>query len=254
MTPGRPSGRPARSGGRGTGASARRGAPTPGQRAGSGRRADRTAPPRREPGAAQPDTAALGPFRLGAAPGATPGKWIDVWKQRMPGNPIDLVTVGFDDQAAALVRGGVDAALVRLPVDRSGLSVIPLYDETTVVVCGADSSLTAADELTLADLVGEVVIVPADDTLGLEVPGTVAPAFPALATTEDAVATAATGVGIVLVPMSLARLHHRKDTAYRPVVDAPTSTVALAWPTEATTPLVETFIGIVRGRTANSSR
>ncbi len=97
-------------------------------------------------------------------------------------------------------------------------------------------------------------MVTGDDALRVEVPGAVAPAFPALATTGDAVATAATGVGIVLVPMSLARLHHRKDTTYRPVVDASTSTVALAWPTEATTPLVETFIGIVRGRTANSSR
>jgi hypothetical protein len=31
----------------------------------------------------------------------------------------------------------------------------PLYDEVPVVVCAADSHLTAADELTLADLVGE---------------------------------------------------------------------------------------------------
>lgn len=177
-----------------------------------------------------------------------------MWKQRMPGNPLDLVTVGFVDQAAALAGGDVDAALVRLPIDRDGLSVIPLYDETTVAVCSVDSALTVADELTLADLAGEVVMVPGDDALDLEVPGADAPAFAQLATTEDAVATAATGVGIVLVPMSLARLHHRKDATYRPVVDAPTSTVALAWRAEATTPLVETFIGIVRGRTANSSR
>ncbi|QCR41485.1 transcriptional regulator [Microbacterium sp. SGAir0570] len=253
MTPGRSSGRPARSGGRGGRAPGRRGAAASGQRP-AARRTDRTSGSRRETDAAAPDLSALGAFRLGAAPGATPGKWIDVWKQRMPGNPLDLVTVGFADQAAALAGGDVDAALVRLPIDRDGLSVIPLYDETTVAVCSVDSALTAADELTLADLTGEVVMVPGDDALDLEVPGADAPAFAQLSTTEDAVATAATGVGIVLVPMSLARLHHRKDATYRPVVDAPTSTVALAWRAEATTPLVETFIGIVRGRTANSSR
>jgi DNA-binding transcriptional LysR family regulator len=70
----------------------------------------------------------------------------------------------------------------------------------------------------------------------------------------DAIATAATGTGIVIVPMSLARLHHRKDADHRPLVDGPVSTVALAWRRENTTPDVETFIGIVRGRTSNSSR
>jgi hypothetical protein len=56
------------------------------------------------------------------------------------------------------------------------------------------------------------------------------------------------------VPQSLARLHHRRDLTYRPVVEAPQSQVALSWLQERTTDLVEEFIGIVRGRTVNSSR
>jgi hypothetical protein len=54
--------------------------------------------------------------------------------------------------------------------------------------------------------------------------------------------------------MSLARLHHRKDADYRPLRDAPASSVALAWLAGRTTPEVEAFVGIVRGRTPNSSR
>ena len=54
--------------------------------------------------------------------------------------------------------------------------------------------------------------------------------------------------------MSLARLHHRKDITSRLLTDGPVSPVALAWPEGETPPLVEAFIGIVRGRTANSSR
>ncbi|MER6984086.1 hypothetical protein ABT317_45850, partial [Streptomyces carpinensis] len=46
----------------------------------------------------------------------------------------------------------------------------------------------------------------------------------------------------------------RGDLTYRPVVDAPQSGIALAWPEEATTDLVDDFIGIVRGRTVNSTR
>ncbi len=54
--------------------------------------------------------------------------------------------------------------------------------------------------------------------------------------------------------MSLARLHHRKDVDYRILRDAPVSQVLLAWPRTSTNPDVDAFVGIVRGRTANSSR
>lgn len=194
------------------------------------------------------------PFRLGAVPGATPGTWIRRWEQRRP-NPLELVSVTVAGQRDALTSGAVDAALVRLPIDRDGLHVIALYDEVPVVVVAADSHLTAADELEASDLAGEVVIVPRDDVLAMPLPdGAVVPDFEPPETTADAIATVAAGVGVVVVPMSLARLHHRRDAEYRPLRNGPTSTVALAWAAERTTPDVEAFVGIVRGRTPNSSR
>ena len=143
---------------------------------------------------------------------------------------------------------------MRLPIDQDGLHVIPLYDEVPVVVAAADSHLMAVDELDLADLVGEVIVVPRDDVLALAVPGGVTASFAPPADTEEAIAIVAAGVGIVVVPMSLARLHRRKDADYRPLRDGPSSTVALAWRADRTTPAVDAFVGIVRGRTANSSR
>ncbi|MGP6172472.1 LysR substrate-binding domain-containing protein [Microbacterium sp. A204] len=192
-------------------------------------------------------------FRLGVVPGATAGKWIDTWKQRMPRIPIEIVPIEFASQRAAIEE--VDAALVRRPLeDIDDLHVIPLYDEVPVVVASAESHLMAVDQLTADDLVGEVLITPGDDVLGpLDLP-TVAPGFAPIATTEEAIATVASGVGIVVVPMSLARLHHRKDVGYRPLLAGRTSPVVLAWRREHTTEDVETFIGIVRGRSANSSR
>ncbi|MEU1971620.1 LysR family substrate-binding domain-containing protein [Microbacterium sp. NPDC019599] len=215
-----------------------------------GKRAPRPAAPpepQREPDL--PST-----FVLGAIPGATPGKWIDAWRERMPHVELELRTVAVAHQRAELVEGDLDAAIVRLPIDREGLHVIPLYEEQAVVVVAKDSHLTAADELELSDLDGEVLIVPADDVLSAVVPGAVAPRFDPPETTEDAIATVAAGVGAVIVPMSLARLHHRKDAASVPLREGPVSQVALAWQADRTTPLVETFVGIVRGRTANSSR
>ena len=95
-------------------------------------------------------------FALGAVAGATPGKWIDIWKDRMPRTELVLVPLAVADQRRALRDGEVDAAIVRLPIDKDGLHVIPLYDEVPVVVCAKDSHLTAADEeLDMADLVGD---------------------------------------------------------------------------------------------------
>ena len=196
----------------------------------------------------------VGPLALGVIPGATPGKWIDAWQERMPRVELTLHPISVAEQGAALREGGLDAALVRLPIAEEGLHIIPLYDERPVAVAAADSHLMAADELDLADLAGEIVVVPRDDVLRLAVPGAIAPSFAPPEDTELAIATVAAGVGVVIVPMSLARLHHRKDVDYRPLRDGPVSTVALAWPADRTTPAVQAFVSIVRGRTPNSSR
>ena len=193
-------------------------------------------------------------LRLGLIPGATPGKWLDAWRERMPAVAVEISHLEVARQRDALVHGDVDLALIRLPIDRDDLSVIVLYDETAVVVCAADSALTAVDELTLNDLAGEVVFVPGDAVYDLDIPDALASAFDPPADTAQAIETVAAGVGVVIVPMSLARLHQRKDAAFRPLRDAPPSTVALAWRSDRTTPDVEAFIGVVRGRTANSSR
>ncbi|MFE2345643.1 LysR family substrate-binding domain-containing protein [Kitasatospora cineracea] len=193
------------------------------------------------------------PFRLVYVPGVTPTKWLRVWEERLPDVPVELLQHAPADGRALLLSGGADAGLVRLPVDRTVLSAIPLYTETTVVVFPKDHWLAAAEEVTAADLAEEVVFHPQDDTLDWpELPGR--PAFERPATTGDAIELVAANVGVLAVPQSLARLHHRRDLTYRTLVGAPQSQVALAWPEDATTDLVEEFIGIVRGRTANSSR
>jgi len=73
-------------------------------------------------------------------------------------------------------------------------------------------------------------------------------------TTKQAVSVVATGSGIVVVPMSVARLHHRKDVVHRPVTGVAPSRVGLAWRVDDDDPRIEDFIGIVRGRTERSTR
>jgi hypothetical protein len=187
-----------------------------------------------------------------------------VWRERLPDVRLELVQVEAAAVAAALEAGEADAAIGRLPVDKEVFSAIPLYEETSVVCFSRDHLLAAlADEesVSTADIAEDPVWVPADDVLfaAHPVPGVV-PVDPdgnpldPVPTTADAVATVAANVGVAVLPMSLARLHHRKDVTYRPLADGPTAPVGLVWPAERTTDLVEELIGIVRGRTVNSSR
>lgn len=208
-------------------------------------------------------------FRLGVVPGATPGKWIDIWKERMPRHPFTLVPLTVHEQYAALVAREVDAAIARLPLSDDALHQIALYEELAVVVANRDSHLLAADELTIADLEGETLLQIDDGVFEGELRALrrshrLRPALseqrqsthegPELELASDAIATVGAGVGIAIVPMSIARANQRKDVEYRVLTDGPTSQVVLAWPKDDPHPEIDMLIGIVRGRTANSSR
>ncbi|MCD4525791.1 LysR family substrate-binding domain-containing protein [Nocardioides sp. cx-173] len=190
------------------------------------------------------------PFRVGFVTGATPDKWARVWRQRYPRTPLELVPVTQADQERGLREGSLDMALVRLPVNREGLHCIPLYDEVPVVVAGLEHLVAAADEVTLDDLADEQLVLPHESGW---TPSAEQLDWPDM-DLKDAVEVVASGTGILLVPMSVARLHQRKDVVYRPVTDLPTTKVGLAWLVDNDDDRVQTFIGIVRGRTERSSR
>jgi len=196
-----------------------------------------------------------GGFRLGYVPGVMPGKWVRIWGQRRPDVPLTLVEMTAATALERVRDGDVDAALARPPAGAEpaslGLALIRLYDEVPVVVVPAEHLFTVADEVPLADLADETVLLPGDDVLGAVLPGAVADYRPP--TTGDAVELVAAGAGVLVVPQSLARLHHRRDVVYRPLAGGPVSTVGLLW-NEPTTELVDEFIGIVRGRRPGSSR
>jgi DNA-binding transcriptional LysR family regulator len=176
-----------------------------------------------------------GTLSISFVPGVTLGKWTLAWESRHPANPLRVRPVEEDESVTVLRDGIADLSFVRLPIKDHGLSVIPLYKETAVVVVPKEHPIALFDEVTLADLVDEKVV---------RKPAIVA----------DAVELVAAGVGVVLLPQSIARLHARKDVVARPVTDAVQTEIAIVWVEDDLTPEMEEFIGIVRGRTAASSR
>ncbi|WP_330183456.1 LysR substrate-binding domain-containing protein [Nocardia sp. NBC_01503] len=189
----------------------------------------------REPAPAADDEAER--LRVGFVPGVTVTKWERIWRERFPELPLEMVAIPMRDQESALREGLVDMAFVRLPVDRDGMSAIPLYRELPVVVVPKDHPISVFEQVSTLELADERMQDAAD--------------------LDDAAMTmemvAAVG-GAAIVPHSIARLHARKDLVYRTVTDVPTTEIALAWPEDRTTELVEEFVGVVRGRSARSSR
>lgn len=172
------------------------------------------------------------PLRIGHVRGVVLHKWQRTWEERFR-NPLVITEIPDAEQLMALHAGEVDMCFVRLPIDRDGLHLIPLYEEQLVAWVEKEHIFSAVDSVTMAD-------VEAEETVLTEL----AP------TAIDRVLAGA----VLVVPMSIARGASRKDLVYRPIIDAPTAPVGLAWRRDDENPLLDEFVGVVRGRSANSSR
>ena len=188
-------------------------------------------------------------LRVGFVTGATPDKWARAWRERRR-ERLELVPLTEDEQERGIRDGSLDMALVRLPVDTGDLHCIRLYDEVPVVVAGLEHVVGAVDEVTLDDLADEQLVrphasgwTPAAEQLD----------WPPMSE-KDAIETVAAGTGVVIVPMSVARLHQRKDVVSRPVTDLEPTTIALVWQRDRDDDVTQAFVGVVRGRRITSSR
>lgn len=158
-------------------------------------------------------------------------KWRTRWAERLTAR-LDVVEVAETDPRRVLETGEVDMCFARLPLDREGLHAIPMYEEVMVAWVSKDHPIAAFDAITRADLADETVLVEL---------------------TAQAIDRVNAGA-VLLVPLSVARTASRRDLVHRPVSDAPPAQMVLAWRIDNHQPLIEEFIGIVRGRTVNSSR
>lgn len=188
-------------------------------------------------------------LRVAFVPGVTPDRWARRFRERDSGR-LELVPIPEDHQDEVLCSATADMVLARLPIPTEGRHLVRLYEERPVVVVAADHLLSLADEVTTVDLDDEQLLAP--QRAGWR-PGAAQRHWPAMSTAQ-AVEVASTGAGIVVLPMSLARLHHRRDAIHRPVLDLPGTEVALVWSVERDDETTQAFVAAVRGRTSRSSR
>ena len=193
-------------------------------------------------------------------PGIRPDKWLRRWRERVP--EVDVRAECVDRPVDALRRSplvcpdpqdaddgaGFDVVFVREPDDAprsapEGLLRIPLYTETMAVLATRDHAIGAFDEVDSTDLDSERWLDPIDavDATAAEV--------------RAAVDLVAAGVGLLVLPQPYARHLSRRDVVVRPLTGVPATRIGIAWAAEREgEELIDEFVGIVRGRTANSSR
>jgi DNA-binding transcriptional LysR family regulator len=163
---------------------------------------------------------------------------------------------------ADLLQGpeAVAAVIARLPFADTGseeLSTIQLYDEAPVVIVAKDHVFAVVDQISIAELLEEVLLLdPLERPEWREAlagrrlidaehrPGDL----------ESALDLVATGTGVLVAPQAIARAHRRRDVVHRPLDGVPSTRVALVWVTERKSDELEQFIGVIRGRSAASTR
>jgi len=144
---------------------------------------------------------------------------------------------------------------------------IRLYEELPVVILPVDHVLTVLDEVPVEELAEEFLLQPASDIPAYEEVSrawreSAGRIVPEGLNDKETIELVAAGVGLYIVPMSIARFYHRKDLTYHPVAGLDLYPVHLVWPrapkgeprSEELEALLQDFIGIVRGRTATSDR
>ncbi|WP_371782482.1 LysR family transcriptional regulator [Streptosporangium subroseum] len=147
---------------------------------------------------------------------------------------VDVLFCGFGEQAALLRGGHADVGLLHGSPDLSGLDTEDLLVERQIVVLPARHRLASRTAVTLADLDGEIMPrwagLPRGDAEGPEV--------------HDAAQLMhllAVGRAIVVLPES-ARGYLGGDLVGLPILDAPPSTMMIAWPEQSRSPALAAFV------------
>jgi DNA-binding transcriptional LysR family regulator len=141
------------------------------------------------------------------------------------------------EQAELLRNGTADLALLHGPWDdTSGFDTELLAVERQVAVMAKNHRLAGRSALLMADLAGEKLPRwPGQPDDGLD--------GPEIQEASQLTYLAALGRVVAILPES-AREHARRDLAYVPVLDAPTSTVLLAWPERSRSLAVAAFVQV----------
>jgi DNA-binding transcriptional LysR family regulator len=169
---------------------------------------------------------------------------------------VEVLRTGWDTQTAVLHDGRADVSYVRLPVDRHGLQLKPLFSEPRVAVLPIDHPLAGKEQASVRDLADDHLLqhpdaVPEWRDIATELRRRRRTSPPRFShTVEEKLENVASGRGIVILPETTAVYYRRADIAYVQLTDLPPAQTALAWSSTRRSPLITEFVEIATTRLA----
>jgi DNA-binding transcriptional LysR family regulator len=177
-----------------------------------------------------------------------------LYRQQRPEVRLDVVGPVYGrDVIEKFNRGKIDASLVRLPVQGSGIAVREILRQEMAVALPADHALANSSHVELFDLRDEpVVSYPADR--GLEIPSVVENAFLErglrpryIQSAPDAhsiMSLVGAGAGIGFVPFAVGHIN-LPGVVLLPVPEVPPLPLALAWGEDHTNAALSALIDLI---------
>jgi DNA-binding transcriptional LysR family regulator len=163
------------------------------------------------------------------SPGLHVSDAIRAFTSRHPDVETDVVPARWWEQDTPLRDGRAQVGYLRRPFDDSGLHTIPIGHEPRVACMSTAHPMACRQELTSADLDGERMLdAPTRRTSSL----------------EEKFELIASGHGIALIPLSVARSYSRPDLVHLPVTDAPGIETCLAILADRREKLLRDFLEI----------
>lgn len=186
-------------------------------------------------------------LRVVFSPGVQPDKWFTRFDERVPGWRV--AGAATDDPLKYVLKGAADVALVRLgveDVDKTNLHQVFLYDEQVGVAAPKEHPIKVMDRVHYAELEGEMemYVTPEDGVVDV-------------AKLREALQVVEANVGVTIAPRPLLRAINQRGVVHRDLLDATSAgptRVAVVWKIDRDDDLIQDFVGICRGRKADSSR
>ncbi|MEC3952662.1 LysR substrate-binding domain-containing protein [Nocardia sp. CDC153] len=163
------------------------------------------------------------------SPGLRVSEAIREFGARHPEVETDVIPAQWRERDTPLRDGRAQIGYLRKPFDDTGMRSIPVGYEPRVLCMPVTHPLASRPELTVADLEGEQILDFANRRT---------------ATLEEKFELIASGHGLALVPLSVARAYLRPDVVHVPVGDAPGAETCLVVAADNRDKLVREFLDI----------
>jgi DNA-binding transcriptional LysR family regulator len=164
---------------------------------------------------------------------------------------VEVVRIYWFDQPAALLDGRLDLAFVHLPIDDDGLTLLPLYSSPRLVLLPASHPLAGRDEIRLADIAGDPVVLHRGASPAWEAWHNTDPRpdgrrprpGPFVGNLEEQLEVIAMGRAISFLPTSVAAATQMPpDVVAIPAADLPPTEICLAWRAQRESSAIATFV------------